>query len=409
MSGVKRACIKAIRDLLSRFPCVVVLGARQIGKTTLLRQVYAEAPFFDLERPVDYDRVSYDCEFFLSQWKEPILLDEAQALPELFPALRVVIDQQRDLKGRFLLSGSSSPDLTRSVTESLAGRVAVFDLGGFEMSEMWGEAAQDFYRIAVSGNPKDLLQLEPRISDRELFESCWSGTYPEPFLKRADGRFVNLWQENYFRTYIDRDVRSLFPGLNLQAYRTFIRMLATASGQVINAARLASSLDVAQPTVRKYLQIAEGTFLWRSLPSYQKNIAKRLTKTPRGYLRDPGLLNHMLGIRSPEALRSHAHLGAIWEGFIIEQLLIGFQNRMIAVRPHFYRTHHQAEIDLVLEGEFGILPIEVKVGFRTGKKPLTALDAFIAEQGCPYGIVINNAESAAWLTPKIVQVPASCL
>ena len=409
MSGIKRACITAIQDLLSRFPCVVVLGARQIGKTTLLRQVFPEAPFFDLERPADYDRISYDCEFFLSQWKEPILLDEAQALPELFPALRVVIDGQRDWNGRFLLSGSSSPDLTHSVTESLAGRVAVFDLGGFEMSEMWQEAPQDFYQMAASGNPEDLLQLEPRISNQQLFESCWSGAYPEPFLKRKDRRFVNLWQENYFRTYIDRDVRRLFPGLNLQAYRTFIRMLATASGQVVNAARLASSLGVAQPTVRKYLQIAEGTFLWRSLPSFRKNIAKRLTKAPRGYLRDPGLLNHVLGISSPEALRSHLHLGAIWEGFIIEQLLVGFQNRMIAIRPHFYRTHHQAEIDLVLESEFGILPIEIKVGFRTERKFLKALEAFIAEQGCPYGIVINNVESTAWLTPKIVQIPASCL
>ena len=236
---IKRSAAHSIEYLLSQFPCVAVLGTRQVGKTTLIKQVLPEAPFFDLERRVDCDRVRRDPDFFFSQYDSPLIIDEAQLVPELFPALRVAIDARRGENGRFLISGSSSPDLAGKLNESLAGRMAVFE------------------------------SLKPRFDTARLFESCLRGGYPEAFLERRDdAKSFALWMENYVRSYLQRDVRILFPGLNLDAYQLFLDMLSRSSGQMVNASDLGRSLGVSQPTVQQYLRIAQGTFVWRRHPSY---------------------------------------------------------------------------------------------------------------------------------------------
>ncbi len=408
MTDIKRNCLKSLRYLLDSFPCVVVLGARQVGKTTLLDQVLPGADKYDLERQADFQLLSRDPDFFLSLQKKPIVIDEAQLLPELFPALRVAIDARRSEKGRFLLSGLSSPALLNQITESLAGRVAILELAGFQWDEFWERPSSKFYDVFQS-ETSDFSNLVARYTHEELLQACLVGSYPEPVLRRDDAKFNALWKENYLSTYVKRDVRALFPDIQLQTYETFIRMLTHSSGQILNLSDFARSLDVSQPTAKNYLRIAEGTFLWRSLESYHHNVVKRVSKLPRGHLRDSGLLCHMLNINSKEALLAHPQFGRIWEGFVIEELLQGFSNRLISVKPYYYRTQHQAEIDLILEGSFGLIPIEIKSGFKTEKKQLKALQDFIEEQKCPYGIVINNADKIQALTAKIIQIPASCL
>jgi predicted AAA+ superfamily ATPase len=254
MHTIKRTASGAIHQLLLRFPCVAVLGARQVGKTTILKQVLPEAHFFDIEKRSDFERIKSDPDFFLSQQHSPIAIDEAQLLPELFPALRVAIDSDREKNGRFLISGSSSPELLKHITETLAGRIAIFELGGFSLEEQWGCEISSFYQYLKEGNITKLAALKPRFSTEQLFSSCLLGTYPEPFLKfRNDPKGFELWMENYVVTYIKRDIRNLFPSLNITAYQRFVSMLAASTGNIINVSEFARSLDVSQPTPKSYL------------------------------------------------------------------------------------------------------------------------------------------------------------
>jgi hypothetical protein len=215
--------------------------------------------------------------------------------------------------------------------------------------------------------------------------------------------------ENYFETYIKRDVRELFPGIQVSTYQRFIQLLASSSGQILNASNFARSIDVSQPTIKSYLKIAEGTFLWRNLESFDRNITKRVSKMPKGHLRDSGLLNYFFKNRDSSNLAKHPQIGNIWESFIIEQLLSGFAQRLIPVKSFYYRTHNHAEIDLILDGDFGILPVEIKFGTTTEPKRLNAIEIFVKEHHLPYGLVVNNGERIEWLKPGILQIPANYL
>lgn len=404
MSYLHRDIEPAIQYLLQQFPAVAVLGARQVGKSTLLRQVLPDAPFFDLERDGDFQRVSDDPALLLQEVGRPVIFDEAQLSASLFRALRVAIDQQRDQPGQFLISVSSSPHLLQQLSETLAGRVAIVELDGLGWHEIAGQPGNDL--LAALAQPALLRELKPVHSKQALLSLCLYGSYPEPVLRRADPKFFRLWMENYLKTYVERDIRALFPQLNLDAYKRFIQMLAFSSGEILNASNFARSLDVSQPTIKKYLEIVEGTFLWRQLPSYQANITKRLVKMPKGHLRDTGLINYLLRVQTEDDMKAHPQFGRIWETFIIEQVIRHFHNRLEQAGFYYYRTQNQAEIDLVMETDHGLIPVEIKAGSVTSKKQIVALEQFIEEQHCPYGLVINNGDEVFRLAEKVYQVPA---
>ena len=339
-------------------------------------------------------------------------MDEAQSLPELFPALRVAIDQKRKLKGQFLISGSSSLNILTHISESLAGRMAVFNLSGLSLNEVHGINSNPLYKYLAEKNTKKILQMQSQISSRDLLKNCLVVSYPEPILQyNKNFKAHRFWMENYFQSYIKRDIRNIFSGLNIENYQRFVQMLASSSGQILNASEYARSLDTSQPTIKSYFQIANGTFVWRLIESWQKNIKKRIIKKPKGPLQDTGLINYILGINSINNLQGHSLFGRIWESFVIEELLKGFNNNLITVKPYYYRTRNQAEIDLILEGDFGILPIEIKSGTLTTSKQIATLKSFIKEQNLPLGIIINNSlnPTPTFLSDKILQIPAGCL
>lgn len=407
MSYIKRSVTDSIDYLLRHFPAVVVLGARQVGKSTLIRHILPDAPLFDLERESDFQRVNDDPGLLLHEISRPVIFDEAQLSPGLFRALRVAIDQQRDLPGQFLLSGSSSPQLLEQISESLAGRVAIVELDPLSWHEIERQGVNDV--IAALANPEQMKELQPLVTRQELLTLCLHGGYPEPVLKHDEGKFFRLWMENYLKTYIERDIRALFPQLNLDAYKRFIQMLAFSSGEMINASNFARSLDVSQPTIKRYLEIVEGTFLWRRIPSYQKNASKRIVKMPKGHLRDTGLINYFLRLQNSNDMKAHPQFGRIWETFISEQLIRHFKNRLESIEYYYYRTQNQAEVDLILETDHGLIPIEIKAGSVTGKRQIIALEQFIKEHNCRFGVVINNGDEIFKLSPSVYQLPAMYL
>ncbi|MDA0773018.1 MAG: ATP-binding protein [Cyanobacteria bacterium] len=401
---LKRNLEKKIKEYLNQFPCVVLIGARQVGKSTLLKKVLPKAKFYDLENLSDFDFINVDPQFFLENQKETIIIDEAQHCPNLFKALRVSIDQDRQKTGRYLLSGSSSPQLLNNISESLAGRVAIVDIPCLAWNEALAKPKSRFYDFLDT--PAKFSSLKALYSREELLELCFYGLYPEPFLARADINFYRAWQENYFRTYIERDVRALFPNLELEKYRKLIMMLAQSSGETIKYSNYATSLGISEPTVKKYLEIAEGTFIWSKLQAFDRNSKKRLIKMPKGYLRDTLLINYSYKLHDLDQMQTQAKFGLIWESFVQEQIHKNLQNILPKPSFYYYRTQNKAEIDLVIESSKSLIPIEIKTGSSFKKDQLTNLKHFIEEFSCPYGLIINNANEIRQLSEKIYQVPA---
>ena len=406
---IKRDALDAIRQLLKQFPVVAVIGARQSGKSTLCSMIGQGWKIFDLEKEQDYQAIEHDPYLFFQRNPRKVIIDTAQELAALFPALRVVVDQARQETGRFLITGSSSPDLVSGISESLAGRVAILELGTLKSSETGDAAASDFYGAVEDGiHAERLAGLAPLLDRDHLFRSWFGGGYPEAALKGTP-REYRLWMDNYRATYLQRDIRKLFPGLKIEAYRTFLSMLANLSGTIINHSELARSLAVSQPTARQYVDIAHGTFIWRKIEPFTRNVTKRVTKMPRGHIRDSGLLHFMLNIGSEDDLLRHPIVGRSWEAFITEEIIKGMNHALIPVTPYYYRTRHGAEIDLILEGHFGLLPIEIKYGSTIDRRSLRAMKDFIEDHLLELGIVINNADSVEWLDKKILRLPATVI
>ena len=298
---------------------VALLGARQVGKTTLALE-YAGADgipavHYDLERPADLAALSANPERILSEQEGLVIIDEVQRLPGLFEVLRPIADAP-ERRARFLLLGSASWDLIRGVSETLAGRIHFIDVGGFSLDEV-GVTEQS---------------------------SLWlRGGFPRAFMSGDSDRWQR-WMDNFSRTFLERDIPGLGSKVSPQALGRFWRMLAHFHGQTWNAAELARSMDVSATAVNHYRDLLAGTFMLRVLPPWYENLGKRLVKSPKVYLRDSGILHHLLGIRDAKGLHTHPRYGASWEGFALEQTLLAHGQR----EAYFYATQRGAEIDLLL-------------------------------------------------------------
>lgn len=410
MSNVyQRNILPYLLELLEQFPIIAILGARQTGKTTLAKQAGTNWLYMDLERESHYERLLADPEFFFQQNPERVIFDEAQLLPKLFTTLRSIIDENRTQKGRFIITGSSSPALLKNISESLAGRIAILELNTLKANEYFHQPLSEFYQIFHSKlNKKNVTILKPQLSSKQIQQFWFKGGYPEPIAH--DDEFYREWMSDYQATYINRDLANLFPKLDKVAYRRFISMLAKLSSKIINKSDIARSVAVSQPTISDYLDIAAGTFIWRKLPSFDLNINKTIVKMPRGHIRDSGFLHYLLHIADLPSLQDDPIAGFSFEAFVIEELLKGLQDaRLRNVDSYYFRTRDGAEIDLILQSQFGILPIEIKYGVHTPRKQLISLTNFIKDNKLKFGIVINQANEMLWLTEHILQVPAGCL
>jgi len=374
MTDLRRNLGKKINELLDYFPVVIILGVRQCGKTTLAKMLRPDWQYFDLERSRDFDFVTRDFEFFIKEHPHSIIIDEAQRYPVLFQELRSVVDLDRKHKNRFLLTGSSSLDLIKKVSESLAGRVGLVELGTFKANETYTLGLPDFYKIFykdLNHATVDFLKdLEPEISHDQLMQA---------FLK--------------IQTYIERDIRTLFPRLDLVKYQRFISMLSRLTGTIINRSQVGRSLDISEKSIRDYLQIAEGSYIWRNIPSYEKSISKSVVKMPKGNIRDSGLSNYIQGITKREKLLNYPNVGAAFEAFISEEIIKGIQaTEIVNWNYYYFRTRNGAEIDMIVEGTFG-----------------TTLKNFVYKNDLPLGIVINNSDDVQLIADRILQLPATCI
>jgi len=413
MTDLRRNAEPKINQLLEFFPIVIILGVRQCGKTTLAKKLRPEWRYFDLERARDFELITYDPDFFFREHPHSIIIDEAQISPALFRELRGVIDHDRQRKNRFLLTGSSSPELIKNVSETLAGRVGIVELGTLKINEIYSRPLPDFYRVfnqPIKTETIDLLRgVKPVVSHNEVMKTFLNGGYPEPALSE-DQVFHQAWMENYLNTYVQRDIRALFPRLDIVKYRRFVQMLAALNGTIINRSQVGRSLDISEKSIRDYLEIAAGSYVWRNLPSYAASFSKSTTKMPKGNFRDSGLANFIQNVNSREELLCQPSVGAAFEAFVIEEIIKGVEALNVTNwHYNYFRTKNGAEIDLILEGPFNLLPIEIKFGTTIKQRQLQSLKNFLAEEDLPLGVVINNSDSVKLISEKIVQIPAACI
>jgi predicted AAA+ superfamily ATPase len=358
----ERIATRRLRAIARRSPATVILGARQVGKSTLARLAFPDHTFFDLEDPRDEVRFATDPLFALSQ-QDRVVVDEAQRLPELFPILRSYLDA--NARRRVVLLGSASPGLVRSISESLTGRSVFFDLAGLSCLE---EEPGRLWRLG--GFPR-LHWTRPRAVPQE-------------------------WYPSYLRTTLERDIPQLGLALPAPRARALLTLVANGQGSTLNLSELGAPLGVSYHTVAAALDVLEGVFLVRRLPAFAANIGKRLVKSPKLYVRDTGILHSLLGMGWTRASQlSHPKIGASWETFCIEQLVSHAATVDPASEAFFFRTQTGVEVDLLLRFRGELVAFEMKLGLAV--KDTRPMKAVMANLGIRRGYQINAGEDLAAL------------
>jgi uncharacterized protein len=334
---INRTSTKELSALMKQFPAVVILGARQVGKTTLAKQVAEKlgnkCVYFDLEKQSDRNKLADIESTLMAVTKKCVIVDEAQTMPELYTALRPLIDEYRK-PGRYLLLGSIAPHLIEGISETLAGRMAQIEIGTVNILE------------ADKAN----------VSQDTLWHR---GGYPEALLLKNDTQWYR-WVENYYKNFISRDVNFLMDErLSPSTVAKLWTMLADINGNILNLEMLSRSLGISRPTVSKYLEFMEGAYLVARLQPWFMNVSKRLVKSPKLYFRDTGVFHYLNSISSLNDLQGSVISGASWEGFVVEQIR---QLKNMNIKMYYYRTHHGAEADIVLvKGTKPVACIEIKI------------------------------------------------
>ncbi len=360
---IDRTALEAVITGLAQFPAFALLGPRQSGKTTLGRALAQQrnAIYLDLELDEDLALLADAPLFLRAQRGKLIVIDEVQRSPELFRFLRVEIDERRRLgerAGHFLLLGSASRELLAQSSESLAGRIDFLELTPLRLQEL----------------------------DATQYTRCWlRGGFPDSLLANDDSQSF-AWRRAYLSQVIERDIPYFSPRIPGPTLRKLFAMIAVEQGSLLNASRLAQNLGLSSQTVNRYLQLLIELFHLRSLPPWHNNSTKRLTKSPKLFVRDSGLLHALVDVRTEEALLRHPNIGASFEGFVIEQLIS-------CLGPDwnysFYRTQHGAEIDLICERPNQCIAVEIKrasrpvpsAGFYSGSEAVKANQRWIIHAG----------------------------
>ncbi|RME00159.1 MAG: ATP-binding protein [Bacteroidetes bacterium] len=378
---IPRSGTSYILQLIKEFPAVGIIGPRQVGKTSLALHLREKLPnesiYLDLELPEDLAKLSNPSLYFETFENQTLIIDEVQLKPDLFPVLRSVIDRNRK-PGRFILLGSASPELIRGSSETLAGRIAYYELSPFSFEET------------------------SNLTDKNTH---WlRGGFPGSLLAASDDASFR-WRSNFVRTYLERDL----PMLGLSAEPILIRrlwtMIAHTNGNVLNYSTFAKSLGISLPTVKRYIDFLESSYLIRRLQPWLMNIRKRITKSPKIYIRDTGILHNLLNITTFEEILAHPVSGGSWEAYVIQELHARLSEQM---EMYFYRTQDGTEADLVL-AKGGTPHTLVEIKFSTAPKITRSFRTAIADLGTKNNYIVAPVKSAFPLDDGISVCPFESL
>ncbi len=401
---IPRSLEPVMKKAVSQFPAIVLVGPRQSGKTTLLKHLYADQiPIISLEPPDVRLAAVNDPRGFLNLHPPPVVFDEIQYTPVLLSYIKEKVDAQRDRPGQYILTGSQNLLLMQQVTESLAGRAAILKL--LPMS-----------RWEVDHHPQRKLPWEkgkavslPDLPVRELWGHILRGSYPE--IVTNPHRDARLWQAGYVQTYLERDIRNLRNIGDLTLFQTFLRALAARSGQILNLSNLARDVGVSVNTVRDWISVLEASFQVFILRPFFANIGKRLVKSPKIYFTDTGLLCYLVGLRDIEHAASGPMGGAIFENLVVAEIFKIYTHRGEEPALYFWRTAAGSEVDVVIETQDRLIPIEIKQSetprLEMAKEIFNFQKDFEGRAG--QGYIINPGQMTLPLGKGVVTLPLANL
>jgi predicted AAA+ superfamily ATPase len=373
---IKRLVTERLRRLVETFPAVVITGARQVGKSTLLQHMFSQGDCVVFDPVLDVENARRDPELFMdNHTRSPLILDEIQYAPELIPTIKRRIDNNRR-PGQYIMTGSQQWGILRSIAESLAGRAVFLDLEGFCLSEIARAEIKQPWLEKWLNNPMQFLESEhKRIeTDLTLYEIIWRGSLPEAKFLPLEG--IDDFHNAYLRTYIERDVRLLAEVSDWQQFGRFVRLAAALTAQEINYSQLGRELGLNPQTSKRWLDMLIATFQWFEVPAYSGNTLKRLSNRPKGYIADTGIVCSAQAISSPRAIPVHPLWGALFETAVVGE--IRKLCSVMSPKPIVYhwRTHRHAEVDIVLERDGIFYPIEIKAKSRPTRQDTSGISSF---------------------------------
>lgn len=368
-----------LAEYLTIFPVVGIIGPRQVGKTTLAKDLAKNQPihYLDLESAADRQKLSDPVLYLQNHQDKLIILDEIQQMPQLMAELRGIIDADRRV-GKFIILGSASPTLIKKSADSLAGRIGYIELPSFTLDEV----------------------------DVENETKLWHrGGFPLSYLAGSD-RGSMIWRKNFIKTYIEKDLALLGLSAEPQTIERFWRMLASVHGNLWNSESIGRSMGLSHPTINRYLDLMEGAFLVRRLQPYFVNISKRLVKSPKIYLRDSGILHAFRDIMQEKDLFDDPQVGASWEGFVIEQIIETMQNVLMDGQAYFYRTQQGAECDLIIEHN-GKVKAAIEIKISSAPQISKGFRISMTDTNAQHGFVIAKTSETYKIEENITVTPLS--
>lgn len=360
---IPRRIEKSLLSALKSFPAVLITGPRQAGKSTLLMHLLKSYRYVSLDDPILRKAAADDPELFLTENPAPLIIDEIQYVPQLFSYLKRRIDENRHSYGQYVLTGSQTFQLMKGVSESLAGRIAIFQLYPFCSSEIAAD------------------------THTELVQRMLQGFYPEFFINKE--LLPNRWFGSYLNTYIERDLRNLKAISDLTRFQTFIQLLAYRSGQLLNLSEVGKECGISQTTAKDWLSILESTYIVYVLRPYFNNHTKRLVKSPKIYFVDTGLLCYLLGLDSAEQLQKSPFRGHVFENMVILDFVKTFSYDAARTNFYFYRTASGVEVDLLIEKGGDLFAFEIKYSQSPTSDFIQPLKLFIKDHPIKKGALLN--------------------
>ncbi|MCP5469175.1 MAG: ATP-binding protein [Chlamydiales bacterium] len=399
-----RQLSEQIQELIAHFPCVVITGARQVGKSTLLKELFPDYNYVLFDPVEDVENARLDPSLFLRNRPTPLILDEIQYAPEVVAAVKRAIDHDRK-PGQFILTGSQQWGVMKNLADSLAGRAIIVELDPFSLGE-------------IAKNPPKEPWFERWLQDPENFscsklelpyvpyECIWRGFFPEAqFLPL---KLVHRFHAAYQKTYVERDMRQMANVSNLQLFTRFIRLVAALTAQEINYNQLGRDIDIDGTTAKRWLMILRETFEWHEIPAFSRNMVKRVSLKSKGYFADTGQVCFSQAVSTPHDLPSHPLWGAIFENAVVNE--VRKQCSWMSAAPNLYhwRVHSGAECDLIAEWNGKYYPIEIKATSHPKKQDASGIAAFrksYPSLNVQRGVVICFTESPVILTPDTLAIP----
>jgi predicted AAA+ superfamily ATPase len=384
---------------------ILITGARQVGKSTLLRHCLPDLPHITFDPIQDFYNVREDPGLFLSQFQGPLILDEIQFYPELLSALKRRVDQS-SAPGQYFLTGSQNLSVLKNVSETMAGRVAILNLLPMTLHEKRAVPEQHWLPVLLEDPSRLPERFKGCIPDIALWDVLWRGGMPG-FMEIPTAGYSTMF-ESYVQTYVERDVRLVENIQDLRAFDRFVRIMAALSSQEINTSTLGQEIGVSHKTITRWINVLTYTYQCHLLDPYHGNTLKRITKKPKEIFSDTGLACHLIRLTTPQSLGSYPQLGALFESFVTNQIKAVLNSLPQSVNLYHWRTHSGAEIDALIEKDGFFYPIEIKMKTVLTKRDTKGIKAFVEtypESKVKKGIIIYPGDRCFHLDDFVIAVP----